>query len=110
MSNTHTKGINMPIDLTIARTIIEQLGGRFSMMTGAKNFVGNNTGVTFKIGGGAKNGINCVRITLTPMDDYTLEFMRIWGTKVKEISKIKGVYNDNLQKVFTAETGFDTNL
>lgn len=100
-------------DMTVANTILAQLGGnRFAMMTGAKNFVGSADALMFSIGGGAKNRINKVRVTLTPDDLYTVEFMKYSPSKLetKLINKVEGVYNDMLQEIFTNYTGFFTKL
>jgi len=57
------------VDLTVANTILEQLGGRkFIAMTGARNFVGDFSGLSFRLpgaGGYCKDSINCVKIELT---------------------------------------------
>ena len=42
--------------------------------------------ITFKIGGGAKGGINYVRITLTSMDVYNMEFIKARGTDLKVVA------------------------
>lgn len=100
-------------DMTVANTILQQLGGnRFAMMTGAKQFVGSADALMFSIGKGAKDKINKVRVTLTPDDLYTVEFMKYSPTKftVTEIAKVEGVYNDMLQEIFTKYTGFFTTL
>ena len=96
----------------IAQTILNQLGGnRFIAMTGAKNFVGSDSALMFSLSSrDTKNKSNKVRITLTNMDDYTVEFFNIRGVKVKEVSKHEGVYFDVLQEVFTRQTGLYTSL
>lgn len=97
-------------DLTVANTILAQLGGnKFRAMTGSKNFVGGENTLSFRIGRNAKS-INAVRITLTAGDDYTVEFLRIRKTEVKVSTKVEGVYFDRLQAVFTENTGMDTHL
>ena len=53
-------------DMTVARTILDQLGGaRFVAMTGAREFVGSADSLTFKIGVNPKR-VTQVRVTLTP--------------------------------------------
>ena len=96
----------------IARTIIDQLGGgRFQVMTGAKNFMALDSGLSFKLPSSfAVNGINYVRVTLTPMDDYTVEFMRVRGLKVTTVNTREGVYCDVLAEVFERVTGLRTRL
>jgi len=39
-----------------------------------------------------------------------MEFIRIRGTKVTVVKKETGVYNDQLQKIFTKHTGMYTRL
>lgn len=95
-----------------AEEVLKQLGGRkFIAMTGAKQFVRDdkNRAIMFKIPK-AKNGINYIRITLTSMDLYDIEFISFRGTNVKTVATEKGVYNDNLQKLFTKHTGLNTSL
>lgn len=96
-----------------AGEILKQLGGnKFIAMTGAKNFAQDKQKkiITFKIGGGAKNGINYIRITLTYLDLYCIEFIKIRGTKITVVEKIDGIYNDQLQNIFTKYTGMNTHL
>lgn len=96
-----------------ANTTIQQLGGhRFIAMTGSKNFVFDrkNSTLTFQIGRGAKNGVNYVKVRLNGLDLYDLEFYRSRGTKLKIVSSVENVYFDQLQTVFTENTGFYTHL
>ena len=101
-------------DKTVAIEILKQLGGhKFIAMTGAKNFFATNNSMGFHIPGGggrAKRGINFIKITLTSLDLYDMEFKRIRGTEITDIAKREGVYNDMLQDVFTNETGFAATL
>ena len=95
-----------------AQTTIKQLGGnKFIAMTGAKNFVQDSKkkSISFKIGR-AKKSINYVRITLNGMDTYDMEFLRARGGKITVVAKHKGIYNDQLQDIFTQETGLYTHL
>jgi hypothetical protein len=100
-------------NLQVAQTILSQLGGnRFTAMTGAKNFAGDDNSLTFRLpsNGFCKDSINCVKITLTPMDVYTMEFMRVRGVKVKKVSTFDMVYCDQLQSIFSHATGLLTRL
>jgi hypothetical protein len=95
-----------------AEEVLKQLGGRkFLAMTGAKNFVKDDKErqIMFKLPK-AKSGINFVRITLTSMDVYNVEFISLRGTNIKTVATEKGVYNDQLQSVFTKHTGLYTSL
>tara|TARA_R110000751_G_scaffold12892_6_gene44095 strand:- start:429 stop:746 length:318 start_codon:yes stop_codon:yes gene_type:complete len=94
--------------LEIANTILSQLGGakRLAMMTGSKSFVALESGVSFKLGKGASNGINHVRVELTADDLYTVTFLRVWGTKVTTKSQTVGAYSDMLVSLFESATGF----
>ena len=101
-------------DLQVANTILSQLGGkRFQAMTGASRFTGSENALSFFLPSTphyAKDGINHVRITLTPMDTYTVTFGRVWGRSYKLVDEIEEVYCDTLQAVFTAHTGLATHL
>lgn len=102
----------MVTDMSVAKEILHQLGGnKFVAMTGAKQFVGSDNSLTFKLPSNfAKNGINCVKITLTVMDDYIVEYLHIWAGKVTLVAYSAGVYFDTLQNDFTDNTGLDTHL
>ena len=79
-------------------------------MTGAKN-LGTSTkkDLSFNIGRNSK-GVTHVIIKLTSMDLYDMEFINMRGPKRKVIKKVKGVYADMLQKIFTKYTGLRTRL
>ena len=89
---------------------LKQLGGnKFIAMTGAKQFSFGKQGLGFRIGKNSKS-INYVRVDLKSNDLYDMEFIRIRGTKIKVVKKVTGVYNDQLQKIFTKHTGLYTRL
>jgi len=99
-----------------AEVILQQLGGnKFRAMTGAKNFTKNDKeqSISFKIPK-AKDGINLVTIKLNSRDTYDMEFYSVRNYKGKYSIKIKaeynGVYNDQLQELFTKATGLYTSL
>ncbi len=95
----------------IAKTIIAQMGGReFLAMTGAKNLMAMESGLSFRLPPGARDGINHVEITLTPADLYDVTFRKIRGLNVKEVEKREGLYFDQLQDLFEARTGRYTTL
>lgn len=98
--------------MEVANTILAQLGGgQFVAMTGSKIFVGSDRALTFKLPARfAKDGITAVRVTLEPSDTYTMEFMKVRGSKVTTIAKVEDVYADMLREVFTAKTGLETSL
>ena len=104
------ESINERMDKRQAGELIKQLGGnRFIAMTGAKNFVVGPKGAGFKIGRNSK-GINYVRIDLDGRDLYNMEFIQARGGNMKVKSKEKGVYFDQLRKLFTKNTGMYTTL
>lgn len=95
---------------TIAKTILQQLGGgKFWIMTGAKDLVIIERGAQFHIGRNAA-GVTHVRITLTAMDDYQIEFLRIRGVSVKPVAFREGIYDNNLASVFQSVTKMYTSL
>ena len=93
----------------IAQTIASQMGGlrRLQMFTGARDFVAIDNGLTFRIPGKgfAKDSINVVRVILTPMDEYNMEFLRLRGATLTLVKSCKGVYCDQLVELFEETTG-----
>ena len=95
----------------IAQTILQQLGGnKFIAMTGAKNLGFTGKGISMKIGKNAK-GVTHVTIDLDRGKDlYNIEFIKIRGPKRTTIKKLKGIYADQLKKLFTQYTGLRVSL
>ena len=105
-----------------ANTIIAQLGGRrFIAMTGAKNFgYGTNDGgmpyLSFKLPSArhfVRDGINYVRVDLTPEDLYRVEFGTVRGGKRLNYTikhEVDGLYSEDLPMVFEDVTGLCTSL
>lgn len=94
--------------MEIAKTILTQLGGnKFIAMTGAKNFgiLSGGQGIGFSIP--RHNKVKYLRIKLNSLDTYDIEFL---NTKVEVIKTYNGIYNDQLQSIFTQETGLYTSL
>ena len=95
-------------DMTVANEINRQINvmskGQFRMMTGAKDFVGGENYLMFRIGQNCHK-INKVKITLTPADTYTMEFFRIRGANFTVAAKHEDVYFDQLLPIFEKETG-----
>ena len=110
--------------MTIAETILEQLGGRrFAVMTGTKEFVeiGNNA-LQMRL---ARNssGANRLLITLDEAKDlYIMRFFRVTGgkisrktlewipKKIKEIAAFEDIYCDQLEEIFREVTGLKTRM
>jgi hypothetical protein len=90
--------------MRVANTIKDQLGRQALAMMGAKNLVGGKDYLSFRIGRNSK-GVNYVKITLTPMDLYDIEFGAIRGTNYKVKYEAKGVYADMMHKIIEDNTG-----
>jgi hypothetical protein len=101
-------------DKSVALTILQQLGGnKFTVMTGARNLIAIESGLSFRLPGASgftKQGINYVKITLDADDTYTMEFGRVRGMTYKVLKTHNGIYFDQLQEIFTSETGLATHL
>ena len=93
----------------IAKEIANQIGNRALFMIGAKNLAAGEKTLSFKIGRNSM-GVNYVRITLTPLDLYKMEFMSIRGTSVKVKSEVDGIYNDMLNRMIEKHTGLYTSI
>lgn len=116
-TDTRTPHIDIDAARAVAETILQQLGGRrFLAMTGARNLVTlSGGGLQFDLPRTAhfgRNGINRVRIELTPADLYDVTFQRWSGRQLvaREIASHRGAYCDDLARLFTKETGLDTRL
>jgi hypothetical protein len=98
-------------NMETAETILKQLGGgRFKVMTGAKNFCAIENGLSFRIPKTPASPINYVEIKVNGLDLYDLTFKRIYRSKVEKISDASDISCDQLQAVFTKNTGYDTHL
>lgn len=94
-----------------ANMILAQLGGnRFCAMTGANSMVGGENMLQFKIGRGAINKANTVRVELDDNDTYTVKFYSVRGMNVRQISEHSMVYADCLISLFSDQTGMATHL
>ena len=97
-------------NLTVAKTILEQLGGnKFRMMTGAKHLAGDENSLSMRIGRNSSNS-NYLKITLNSMDTYDMKFYRLWRFEEKSVTEYNNIYNDMLTDTFTAHTGMYTSL
>ena len=97
---------------TIAHKILDQLGGnKFRMMTGAKDLVAGENSLTIRIGRNPGK-VTHVRVTLTAMDTYDMEFLRIrnHGMEIRTVEAAEGLYADNLCAAFESTTGLRTRL
>ena len=102
---------NLESDMSVAITILNQLGGnKFRVMTGAKNFIGYENGVSMRIGRNSSNS-NYLKITLNDSDLYDVRFSKV--TKMgeeKSVREFNDVYNDMLVEIFESHTGMYTSL
>lgn len=102
-------------DMTVANTILAQLGGRrFITMTGATSFSGSANALGFRVPSRmTKNRISGVRITLDPNDTYTVKFLaqrRAPSFEVYTVAEHSMIYADQLETIFSTETGLATHL
>jgi len=104
-------GTNARREEAIVEKIVKQLGGRrFIIMTGAYDFLTLDSGVRFRLPSKdefTKQGIDQVTVILTIDDTYTVRFETGEGVLVSEH---EGIFNDQLQKLFTSENGLNTYL
>jgi hypothetical protein len=101
----------------VANTILSQLGGgRFRLMTGARDFVGSNNSLAFALPQGfARDGINRVRIVLDETDTYTMQALHVNMKGARKgiasiVHETSDLYTEDLQRIFTDWTGLDTHL
>lgn len=95
--------------MDILHTILEQLGGRqFIAMTGAKCYSDGPNTLVFKFKGSRK--ANIMYITLLPYDTYRMKICKYKEMDVKVVKEFEGIYDDQLQSLFTEVTGLATSL
>lgn len=87
--------------MSIAETILEQLGKQLLIMIGAKNPVGFANGVSMQIGKNSK-GVKWMRITLRNDDLYDVEY---FDNKAGSIAKDTYVSAELLYRSIEANTG-----
>ena len=97
-------------DLTVANTILAQLGGgKFIAMTGSKNFGGTADSLAFKVGRNAGR-VSYVIIKLNGLDLYDVEYIRVRKAVRTTLATSEDLFGDMLQADFTAKTGLYTSL
>ena len=108
--------------LYVTNTIFSQMGGyRFMRMTGAHSYVRarderGDCYLQFKLPRNmSKDGINLVRITLTPLDVYKLTFSRVSHDHEKGLHAVPVcehdlIYADALEDILGEVTGLATRL
>ena len=96
-----------------ADTALDQIGPKALYMIGAKDFIFGNSGgkksLVFKIMRNSK-GVSHIRMRLTSLDLYDMEFLAIRAGKIKVKSKEKGVYGDQLGVMIKKNTGLNVRL
>ncbi len=89
------------------KQIMTHLGNDlFCALTGACSFGALVDGVAFKIDAGARDGINTIEIRRDADGSYDLMFLRDGRLRAVRLA----VPGEQLQDVFTEETGFPTTL
>lgn len=96
----------------IASVIYSQMGAnRFAAMVGVSGMVYDDTALTIRFKAKATNKANGLLIRYDAGSDlYEVTFFTLRGMKYTVRSIHKGVYAEDLQKLFTAETGLATSL
>lgn len=92
----------------IAKTILSQLGGgRFVAMTGAKNFLDHDKGLSFRLPIGK---VNYIKIILNSLDLYDIEFGNVRGASYKKVDSLENIYAEDLQEIISEKTGLALSL
>lgn len=97
----------------VSKTIAAQIGNPAFTMMGAKNLVGSDDSLTFKLGAGAVNKgrrVSHVRVTLTPADTYRVEFLAVRKFEAKTLHTSEDIYADSLKTTLEIHTGFALSL
>lgn len=97
-------------DMTVSREIAKQIGNRAFVMMGAKNLVGGDDHLSFRLGGGANKRATHVTVTLMPDDTYMVELIRCNVRERKVLATCVGIYAENLNRTISGLTGFYLSL
>lgn len=91
-------------DITIARTILNQLGGanKLVAMTGAYNFRDLGNGLSFRI---KNQKANYIKIIMNGKDLYDVEIGRVRGNTYKVVAEGKDIYYDMVIDFIESNTG-----
>jgi hypothetical protein len=85
--------------------------GRIRAMVGTTSFVYSNEKNFLMFDFKMCKKANKVKITYNAgLDLYKVEFFKIWGIKVKEVSSYEEVYGEDLKRFFEEETGLRLSL
>jgi hypothetical protein len=96
-------------NMQVAIAIYNQLGGAaFRVMTGTHSFAAGDNCLCMRLRRN-KTGANYLRVSLTAMDLYTMEFINA-GKNLKTKAVAEGLYCDQIAHTFTYYTGLDTKL
>lgn len=105
---------------TVANIIVQQIGNRAFAMMGAKNLLGGDDRLQFKIGKNAK-GVTHITVILDASDTYTVKFDKVTKYRMnartgemvggaKTLAELDGVYVDSLKAVIESNTGLYLSL
>jgi hypothetical protein len=98
--------------IPVAEEIHMQIGAPAFYMMGAKNLVGSEHGLAWKVMRNA-NGVTHVRVTLTDADLYDVEFLGVKNPTARRsggittISKVEGIFADGLHEAIREGTGLE---
>jgi hypothetical protein len=104
------------MDMQVANTIREQIGRRALFMLGAKELLGDETSLRFKIGRNAKSVSHIKVIYHAGLDTYEVQALRMRRPKGSPIPETKvlestsDVYVDSLHTVIESLTGMHTSI
>ena len=94
-----------------ATEILKQLGGnKFLVMTGSKNLsFDKDYSLNMRL---TRNKLSAqwLKIRLNGLDLYDFTFTKLVKNTLVTVKTVENVYNDQLQKVFTSNTGLYTHL
>lgn len=95
--------------LEIANTIKTQIGNKALHLIGAKNLVGSQNSLSFKVMRNSKK-VTHIKIKLNSMDLYDMTFFNCRAGNIKTISEQNGVYCDQLRQMIETNTELYTSL
>ena len=95
-------------DLSVSKEIYNQIGHKAFYMMGAKDLVGDNNSLGFKIRGSKE--YNFIKITLNGLDLYDVDFIKFNKNGIIKKDTVNDVYNDMLKDLISKKTGLYLSL
>lgn len=95
-------------NLTVAKTIQQQIGHKAFCMMGTKHLLGSENSLSFDVKG--SRFCSHILIRLDPSDTYTIEFVNCRNHERHVVKSVDMVYWEDLHHIISSNTGLCLSL